>query len=401
MVNEKQNDSDGSSVSEVPANHKDKDSIRNFISTLASFSGDLSSLTCPSFLLSTMSLLEYSQYWGDRPRLLADIPTGATPEERLLKCTRWFIATLYSSYGVRSTNGGIEKKPYNPILGEQFFAKWSDENIGDTTLQAEQVSHHPPIFGFHIENKKANIILQGHCGQKSRFAMPAGVDVSQMGHAILTLSEFNETYLITLPFLQVRGMITGRPYLELAHSTYIISSAGMYSSIDYSSKGFFSGARNTFKATMKHLDGETFYVAKGLWSGTSTYSNGKKGAEAFPFLDTQEDAPVPPEVQHYDKMKPIESRRLWAGVTAAINAKDYSSASKEKSKIEESQRALAKERMEKSETQADALELFVLVDENYDEYGKAFAVLKEKLVDAAGPKSIKEDENKSHWRLRT
>ncbi|KAG0012403.1 Oxysterol binding protein [Entomortierella chlamydospora] len=370
---EKNSDSDASSLSEAPAAHKD--SIRSFIATLASFSGDL-------------------QYWGDRPKLLADIPTGATPEERMLKCTRWFIATLYSSYGYRSTNAGMEKKPYNPILGEQFYAQWSNQEIGDTVLQAEQ------IFGFHIENKKAKIILQGHCGQKSRFAMPAGVDISQTGHAILTLTEHNETYLITLPSLQVRGIITGRPYLELAHSTHIISSAGIHASIDYSGKGYFSGQRNGFKASLKRIDGDTIYVAKGLWSGTSTYSDGKKGSEGLPFYDVNETAPVPPEVKPHEEMSPIESRKLWAGVTAAINNKDYSTASKEKSKIEEAQRTLAKIRKEKGETQADALKLFMLVDEKADSAGQSFAVLKEKLVEIAGPKAIKEDDDKPHWRLR-
>ncbi|KAF8983778.1 Oxysterol binding protein [Entomortierella lignicola] len=295
----------------------------------------------------------------------------------------------------------MEKKPYNPILGEQFFAQWSDESIGDTTLKAEQVSHHPPIFSFYIENKKANIILQGHCGQKSRFAMPAGIDIIQTGHAILTLPEFNETYLITLPFLQVRGLITGRPYLELTRSTYIISTSGLYASIDYSGKGYFSGQRNSFKATLSNLNGDTFYVAKGLWSGASTYSDGKKGSESFPFHDAIEHSPVPPEVKPQEEMNQVESRRLWAEVTQAINSKDYSTASKEKTKIEESQRALAKTRKEKGETQADALKIFVLVDEDADETGKNFAALKEKLVEVAGSKAIKEDENKPHWRLRT
>ncbi len=49
-------DEEGPAV-EVPP--EQKDSLRSFISTLAQFSGDLSSLTCPSFLLSSVSLLEY------------------------------------------------------------------------------------------------------------------------------------------------------------------------------------------------------------------------------------------------------------------------------------------------------------------------------------------------------
>ncbi|KAF9423768.1 Oxysterol binding protein, partial [Podila epigama] len=137
----KDNIEDETVAVEVPA--EQKDSFRSFISTLAQFSGDLSNLTCPSFLLSSVSLLD--QYWGDHPKLFAAISKGATPEERLLNTTRWFISTLYGSYTSRSTTAGMEKKPYNPVLGEQYFAQWTgDEETGDTILKAEQVSHHPP-----------------------------------------------------------------------------------------------------------------------------------------------------------------------------------------------------------------------------------------------------------------
>jgi hypothetical protein len=58
----------------------------------------------------------------------------------MLEVVRWFISTLYGSYAYRSTEGRIEKKPYNPILGEQFFCKWEDPNslYKKVTLVAEQ-----------------------------------------------------------------------------------------------------------------------------------------------------------------------------------------------------------------------------------------------------------------------
>jgi hypothetical protein len=88
----------------------------------------------------------FSQYWGDHPKLFASISKGENPEERLLNATRWFISTLYGSYSSRSTTAGMEKKPYNPVLGEQYFAQWTgDAETGDTVLKAEQVSHHPPV----------------------------------------------------------------------------------------------------------------------------------------------------------------------------------------------------------------------------------------------------------------
>ncbi|KAG0277635.1 glycerol ethanol, ferric requiring protein [Linnemannia gamsii] len=378
-----------------------KDSLSSFVATLASFSGDLSSLTCPSFLLSSVSLLEYSQYWGDHPKLFASISKGENPEERLLNATRWFISTLYGSYSSRSTTAGMEKKPYNPVLGEQYFAQWTgDAETGDTVLKAEQVSHHPPIMGFHLENKKAGVILEGHCGQKSRFAMPAGIDVSQTGHAILSVPQFNEHYLITLPNLNIRGMVTGRPSVELSGTTYIVSSAGQMTTIEYSTKGYFSGERHSFKATLKPIEGgSAFYTAQGVWSGVSNYTNVKTNATSL-FFDSDMDKSVAPELKPQAEMDDMESHKLWSQVTNAINSKDYSTASRVKAQIEEAQRALAKTRKEKGETQADALKVFELVSEDNDETGKAFQQLKNKLVEAVGVKALKEDDTKPHWRLR-
>ncbi|KAF9137646.1 glycerol ethanol, ferric requiring protein [Mortierella sp. GBA39] len=378
-----------------------KDSLSSFVATLASFSGDLSSLTCPSFLLSSVSLLEYSQYWGDHPKLFASISKGETPEERLLNATRWFISTLYGSYSSRSTTAGMEKKPYNPVLGEQYFAQWTgDEETGDTILKAEQVSHHPPIMGFHLENKKAGVILEGHCGQKSRFAMPAGIDVSQTGHAILTLPQFKEHYLITLPNLNIRGMVTGRPSVELSGTTYIVSSAGHMTTIEYSTKGYFSGERHSFKATLKPIEGgSAFYTAQGVWSGVSNYTDNKTNETSL-FFDSDTDTSVAPELKPQAEMGDLESHKLWSQVTNAINNKDYSTASRVKAQIEEAQRALAKARKEKGETQADALKVFELVSEDNDETGMAFQELKGKLVAAVGVKALKEDDTKPHWRLR-
>lgn len=51
-----------------------------------------------------------------------------------------------------------------------FYGVWPDHNgRGETKLLVEQVSHHPPITAYVIENKKKGIKLVGHNAQKTSF----------------------------------------------------------------------------------------------------------------------------------------------------------------------------------------------------------------------------------------
>jgi hypothetical protein len=52
-----------------------------------------------------------------------------------------------------------------------FYGKWPDLNgRGQTDLLVEQVSHHPPITAYAIENKSKGVKLVGHNAQKTSFS---------------------------------------------------------------------------------------------------------------------------------------------------------------------------------------------------------------------------------------
>lgn len=117
---------------------QNKGSWSAFLKSIASFSGDLSTLTAPPFILSSKSLVEFSAYWTEHPSIFVAPAHEQDPQKRALLVLKWFLSTLKQSYASRSDKYGNEKKPLNPFLGELFIGKWVDA-AGTTELVSEQV----------------------------------------------------------------------------------------------------------------------------------------------------------------------------------------------------------------------------------------------------------------------
>ncbi|CAG8535797.1 6516_t:CDS:2 [Paraglomus brasilianum] len=278
------------------------------------------------------------QYWADYPELFADIVKPNIEIDRAVNVLRWFVSTLYGSFASRKDKEKIEKKPFNPILGEQFIARWKDANdCGETVLFSEQVSHHPPVSAIYLENQKAGISANGHTGQKSQFrATAARIDVIQIGHVIVRLRDYPEQYLITLPSLQILGLWKGAPYVELSGTSYI-QSQNYNIRIDFSGKGWISGEKHSFTGVIRSNDStDPLLTATGVWDGKSTLENhlDRKKTPFFNVAKPKTEPIIAPE----DEQDPIESRRLWRYVANAINEGDFATASQLKAEIEQRQR---------------------------------------------------------------
>lgn len=207
-------------------------------------------------------------------------------------------------------------------------------------------SHHPPATAYRISNKEHGVYLEGYNAQKASFSRT--IHVKQIGHALFSIPAFNETYLITLPNIHIEGLIFGSPFVELNDKTYITSSSGFTAKIDYSGKGWVSGKKNSFTATLYPTGKEKdiLYTVNGQWNKSFEIVEGKKGhivdsynAEATPTTPLQ----VAP-LEHQD---PLESHRAWAKVAEGIATGNMDLVGAEKTKIEESQRELR--RQEKAE----------------------------------------------------
>ncbi|KFA63945.1 hypothetical protein S40285_03765 [Stachybotrys chlorohalonatus IBT 40285] len=331
-----------------------------FLKSIASFNGDLASLTAPPFILSSQSLTEFSSYWATRPSLLTAPSAESDPAKRALLVLKWFLSTLKHQYASRSEKFGNEKKPLNPFLGELFLGTWTDE-AGETTLVSEQVSHHPPATAYCIRNAKSGVQLEGYNAQKATFK--STILVKQIGHAVLTIpigpaGSDPERYLITLPALHIEGLLFGAPFVELEGSTYITSSSGFTAKIEYSGKGWVSGKKNSVTATLYPTgkEKEVLYNVTGQWTKELQFYKGSASNNSSSNLVTSYNAgeaqPLELTIAPIEKQHPLESRRAWAKVAEAIQLGDMDAVGLEKGKIEQAQREMRnKERAEERQWQ--------------------------------------------------
>jgi hypothetical protein len=202
--------------------------------------------------------------------------------------------------------------------------------------------------------------------------------VKQIGHAVFKIPAYDETYLITLPNLHIEGLLFGSPFVELNDKTYITSSSGYTAKVDYSGKGWLSGKKNSFTATLYQTgkEKETLYSVNGQWSKTFEIVEGKKG-EVVETYDAEEKPITPLTVAPIEEQDLMESRRAWSKVAAGIAVGDMDITGIEKTKIEVSQRELRQQ--EKAEDRIWTRRYFTMVenDDILDNLGPAIGVTPE------------------------
>lgn len=148
---------------------------------------------------------------------------------------------------------------------------------------------------------------------------------------------------MNLPSIHIEGLITGSPFVELNKSTYIHSSSGYTAKIDYSGRGWLSGKKNSFTATLypEGREKDTLYLIEGQWTGDFTVKDmltkqtvdtwSSKGNKTTPLL-----------ISPVDHQDPLESRKAWKKIADAVAKGDMNTLSYEKTIIENSQRELRK-----------------------------------------------------------
>lgn len=320
-----------------------RSTLKEFLASIATISGDLSNITAPPFVLGENSTVEIPQYWADHPYLFVAPAEEQSPERRALLVLKWFLGSLRNQqYAGRKEEEGV-KKPLNAFLGELFLGSWKDAQLGETRLVSEQVSHHPPITACYLWNEKHGVRAEGFTQQEITFN--GSVSIKQKGYAILHIDKFDEDYLIPVPNVKVKGILSGMPYPELQGEYSLISSSGYISQVKFDGKGFFgTGTKNGFSARLYHSDQPdlNLYTVKGAWSSSCIITDAKSGTEIETF-DVEKLPSVNIEAPGLDQQDPWESRKAWEDVIAALRRGDMRGTTNAKSRVEQGQREMRKE----------------------------------------------------------
>jgi hypothetical protein len=89
-------------------------------------------------------------------------PKRTDQVERFMDVVRYFL----SGFHIRPK--GV-KKPYNPVLGEFYRARWDFEDGTHAYYISEQVSHHPPGSVYAYVNPSKELRIDGHIEPKAKF----------------------------------------------------------------------------------------------------------------------------------------------------------------------------------------------------------------------------------------
>ncbi|XP_004699489.1 oxysterol-binding protein-related protein 9 isoform X9 [Echinops telfairi] len=319
---------------------------------------DLTKVVLPTFILERRSLLEMYADFFAHPDLFVSISDQKDPKDRMVQVVKWYLSAFHAG-----RKGSVAKKPYNPILGEIFQCHWTlpndtDENAelvsegpvpwvskNSVTFVAEQVSHHPPISAFYAECFNKKIQFNAHIWTKSKF-LGMSIGVHNIGQGCVSCLDYDEHYILTFPNGYGRSILTV-PWVELGGECNInCSKTGYSANIVFHTKPFYGGKKHRITAEIfPPNDKKSLCSIEGEWNGVmyAKYATGENTV----FIDTKKLPIIKKKVRKLEDQNEYESRCLWKDVTFNLKIRDIDAATEAKHKLEERQRAEARERKEK------------------------------------------------------
>lgn len=307
---------------------------------------DLARITLPTFILERKSMLErITNQLQHQTILLEAHDCRDDPVMRFVNVVKWDLA------GWHITPKAV-KKPLNPVLGEYFTCYWDLPNNTQAFYIAEQTSHHPPKSSYFYMSPENGIRVDGTLVPRSKFLGNSAASIME-GVGFLTFTDIldqkgrAERYEFTQPNMYARGILIGKLKYELGdHSIVKCPALDLIADIEFKTKGYISGTYNAIAGDIKTIStGKVLYEISGKWNGVIEIED-VKTKKKWVLFDANTAEPIPPKVRPISEQGELESRRLWEKVCEGLARRDHVVATREKTKIEDGQRQIARKRSE-------------------------------------------------------
>ena len=243
-------------------------------------------------------------------------------------------------------NNGRQAKFFNPLLYETFEYVDNDQNF---RYMSEQVSHHPAISAYYAEGDGWNIYANTNA--KIKFIITGRLEVDALGRTYINYTNYNDVNAFTKPRVITRNLIIGTIDIDVEGKFEVTNENGDLCEVDMIPST--SGQKGNLHGKIMDINGEVKFLMEGNWQNNIYIINNEtkekkviwkmipsKGKEDFYYQPYTFDLNNLTE-EMKKVLPPTDSR--FRPDQRLMEYQDIDKAGDEKHRLEEEQRARAKQ----------------------------------------------------------
>ena len=300
---------------------------------------DLNRFGVPVFFNEPISSLQKFCEPFQYAHLLNSAAQEPNPYIRLAKSAAFCIGQFV-------INNGRQCKFFNPLLYETYEYVDNEQNF---RYMSEQVSHHPAISAYYAEGEGWNIYA--NTNSIIKFMITGKLVVDALGKTYITYENYNDVNAFTRPKVVTRNLIIGTIDIDVEGKFQVTNEMGDICEVDMIPST--SGQKGNLHGKIKDIDGEVKFLLEGNWQDNIYIINNEtkektiiwkiipsKGREDFYFQPYTFDLNNLTE-EMKTALPPTDSR--FRPDQRLMEYQDIDKAGDEKHRLEEAQRARAKQ----------------------------------------------------------
>lgn len=212
---------------------------------------DLSRFGVPVFFNEPLSSLQKFCEPFQYAYLLNSAAQEPNPYIRLAKSATFCIGQFV-------INNGRQAKFFNPLLYETYEYVDNEQNF---RYMSEQVSHHPAISAYFAEGNGWNIYANTNAIIK--FVITGRLEVNALGRTYINYTNFNDVNAFNKPRLITRNLIIGTIDIDVEGKFEVTNEQGDSCEVDMIPST--SGQKGNLYGKIKDINGDIKFLLEGNW----------------------------------------------------------------------------------------------------------------------------------------